>query len=626
MASTTLENGLSDSINSLICKIDNALGNAHTIQMQNYNEQTSNMTQSCFNQSPPHSVEVLGEPAAFEEVAYGGYEHQSSVSSKTSTITSKSTVWDVQDKDISSYLEKLEHMKSLEAQDDRISIVSNISSFSSLIEDEVSDISSGAINDVKCYSAPHVVFPYSKLEGSPFQLFNIDMLDRSTKYSHNFNSSKRQAAYYGEHPYSYGNSSHPCRPYSENPYLEKILSYIEIVIPGIKFNSAMVHKYETGKAFMPFHSDDEEEILDGSTIVTISFGASRFIEFKNKASGSIVCQKLDHGDVFVMDKQSQSHFMHSIPPDTNSDLTTRISITLRHISAPKDIAIDTYSLVSSVTATSPTTTVTSFLLNLQHEDNEHDNGDKSFSVPVPESGLADPPGYFLSSDESDQEYQPKLLDDIHPSRRVTLNTYESVIQVPKQLEHALFISSSMFRNIDTDRLSSKDITASKLFYPGADAVRMLENIKSDPKFTSIQKDSISKVFILTGSNNIDNIYLKKNNASVNKSVADIKRLLEFLKSSLPSATINIINILPRKSVDRCHIISHLNSNIEVFCKTQARINYIDTYSNYMFSNSDGSRRNNFFMPGGYYGNDNVHLNAIGVVRLGKHLKFLAHQN
>ena len=621
-------NGLSDSLYSLICKIDNALIGASSLQPRNFDDHALNMAQPCSSKSLLHSAEVPSEPAAFEEVAYMEHENKSSASSETS-ITTKSTIWEVNDNDVSSYLEKLEHVRSHVELEDKTSdhhpIVSNCSRSSSLVEDDFSEISSDIIQNVKYHYEP-VLFPYSKIEGSPFQLFNVDMLDSSTLYSHCFNSSKRHAAYYGEYPYTYGNSFHPPKPFSENPYLQKILSYAEIVIPGIKFNSAMVHKYENGKACMPFHSDDEEEIIDGSTIVTISFGESRFIEFKNKTSGSIICQKLKHGDVFVMDKSSQSHYLHSIPPDTNVDLKTRISVTLRYVSAPKDMTvIDTYSLVSSATTLSPTTTVTSFLLDLQHEENE--DMSPPISVPVPEPWLAGPSRDLSNQVRSHQKTQPKLLDNIHPSRRGTCNpSNEPVMQGPKQLDHALFISSSMFRNIDMDRLTTKDLKASKLFYPGADAARMLENIKNDSKFTSLQKSTITKVFILTGSNNIDNIYLNRNNISSDKSFADIRRLLEFLKSSLPFAIINVLNILPRKSVDRCNIINNLNTNIELFCKKQGRLNYINTYSNFMFSNSDGSRRNSFFMPGGYHGSDNVHLNAMGVVRLGRHLKFLAHQN
>ena len=47
------------------------------------------------------------------------------------------------------------------------------------------------------------------------------------------------------------------------------------------------------------------------------------------------------------------------------------------------------------------------------------------------------------------------------------------------------------------------------------------------------------------------------------------------------------------------------------------------FENLMFSNRDGSRPNEFFKEDGYFVDD-VHLNVKGIVRLGKFLKFLAH--
>ena len=65
---------------------------------------------------------------------------------------------------------------------------------------------------------------------------------------------------------------------------------------------------------------------DNSKIITISFGETRFMEFKNIETGSIFNQKLVHGDVMIMEKASQSLFTHSIPKDCDNSLKTRISV------------------------------------------------------------------------------------------------------------------------------------------------------------------------------------------------------------------------------------------------------------------------------------------------------------
>ena len=477
---------------------------------------------------------------------------------------------------------------------------------------EFSDISSNLINNL---DEPSPVFPFTMLKGSPFHLFDVEELDRATEYSQFFSNSKRHAAYYGEHPYSYGKTSHPAKPFSENQYLQKIASYIQIVIPGVCFNSAMVHKYHDGHSFMPHHADNEEEIVDGSSIVTISLGETRFIEFKNALSGSKVSQKLTHGDVFVMSKSTQSYFTHSIPPDQKTLLKPRLSVTFRLISAPD--SNNRYSPISPVSELSPTTTVTDFLMDLTER--ERPEGYVGDVTPIL------PPIPSISHKAPEILPRPKLLDNIHPSRLKSSSAGHPINpSEPKPPEKVLYISSSMFRNIDPDRLSSKDQEASKLFYPGADAARMLLNVKKDQYFGNIDKNDITKIFILTGSNDIDNIH--RNNLPIGNSISDITELIRFLGSSCPNANINVLNILPRQSYTRCQIINAINSEIKNFCDQSEQFTFIDTYENFMFSNHDGSRRNKFFMPPGRFGPDNVHLNAVGVVRLGKHLKYLAHQN
>ena len=98
----------------------------------------------------------------------------------------------------------------------------------------------------------------------------------------------------------------------------------------------------------------------------------------------------------------------------------------------------------------------------------------------------------------------------------------------------------------------------------------------------------------------------------------------FLHAALPEASINVVNILPRRTRGCCDVVNAINTNIELLCKRLERLHYIDTFANNMFSNKDGSRRNEFFKPGRYFGDDDVHLNSLGIVRLGKYLKFLAH--
>ena len=142
--------------------------------------------------------------------------------------------------------------------------------------------------------------------------------------------------------------------------------------------------------------------------------------------------------------------------------------------------------------------------------------------------------------------------------------------------------------------------------------------------------------MLCGTNDIDNILSvqRNNHSDVNidyayfdehkfgKSLNDIKNLVDFIHSWSINAQINMLNILPRASIHRNKVINGINQYLINICNQGSFLKYIDTESNlYLFSSNDGFRKAMFFKS---IGTDNVHLNKSGVIRLGKHLKYLLH--
>ena len=86
-----------------------------------------------------------------------------------------------------------------------------------------------------------------------------------------------------------------------------------------------------------------------------------------------------------------------------------------------------------------------------------------------------------------------------------------------------------------------------------------------------------------------------------------------------NATIHTINLFSRDT-KRCNdIVSRLNEHILDISNTYSRMTFIDTQTNFMFSDRTGHRRKEFFY-------DAVHLNNNGIVRLCKHLKYISHNN
>ena len=206
----------------------------------------------------------------------------------------------------------------------------------------------------------------------------------------------------------------------------------------------------------------------------------------------------------------------------------------------------------------------------------------------------------------------------------------------KQCVDTLFISSSMFRHLKDTELRSSEHSSKVLFYPGATAGGILKRLKDDTSFQKVIPNDIKRIFLLCGSNDVDQILqLPRNlNNSVNisfsnfsgqryeKTLVEMEHLTNYLMSVFKCAELNVMNILPRASYVRNCIINDLNGFLGNLCFKQG-YKFIDTeLDRYLFSNRQGYRRCDFFHVSG---SDNIHLNSAGVIKLGKLLKFLMHR-
>ena len=546
--------------------------------------------------------------------------------------------------------------------------------------------------------------PYDKFEGSPFHLFSTTELDRST--TNYVDLRNRSVAYYGKVPYTYGSIHHKPRDFNENAYLMKILSYIEIVIPGIRYNSAMVHRYLDGEAFIPHHSDDESCIDHVSDIITISLGDTRDLEFSNKSDKTITHVTLNHGDVLTMSRNSQNFYSHSIPIMPCKSL--RLSITLRQI---HELNVQPVSLsVSPSVSENSVSTVTAFLNDLTDRNpgenvyNENEVPTASVLTSPLNQGTQTLPWTFNEAQTGMQQFQPYVfpalpppplnsqfswqrpgwqppytplaseppprinshqhynsgdnLSHIHNTRSgwqppeqnerppPTMTHNLPDVQFPASQIHptrqnirpnpsqnqakpasdVVFISSSMFADLDPVKLSSREITAHLFYYPGADAFRMKNKLLGDERFQQLsRRGNVTKIFLLTGTNNVDAICQKRQ--SLQEGCTHITNIINYIHSVFCNAQINVLSILPRVRNDRIKVIEKLNEHIQVFCTRNSSKSFcfIDTYGNRMFVTRDGVRRTELFKSTYQNDFDNVHMNSYGVIKVGRHLKYLAHQ-
>ena len=433
--------------------------------------------------------------------------------------------------------------------------------------------------------------PVELVDDKPFSKFCLDTLLRELNFTHCFQN--RKAIYYGQFPYHYNGGKHEARDIPLGSYLESICSYLDVLFPDYEYNSVLINFYANGQDYIPLHSDTEDCIEDDSYIVTVSLGATRTLMFQEVSTGhDIVSTDLQHGDVSIMSRRSQDYFKHEIVPDSLCSYS-RISLTFRLIKPQVPQRHDS----------------TSQRMDDITDDGMFDNSSSDC-------------GYVPYREHT---YLSASLNPHHTAGKPNKQNYhasQAFATIPPGQSHqdieTIYISSSLFRELDASKLSSSDQRAKVFFYPGANSHQMANRLLQDSEFQSINKKSVKQVFLLTGTNYVDSV--SSGSLPLSTAIDGIDEICSKLWTLCVNAQLNVINILPRADNRKNNIVNKLNDAIIEICKTQG-LNFIDTeYNVRLFSNNYGARRSFYFKRGF----DNVHLNRAGITRLGKHLKYLAH--
>lgn len=139
----------------------------------------------------------------------------------------------------------------------------------------------------------------------------------------------RKVAWYGNQAFSYTYSGTTKVALMWTKELLELKSLVE-KLSGTTFNSCLLNLYHNGKEGMAYHSDDEEALGKNTTIASLSFGAVRKFLFKHKVSRQTVPVVLENGSLLVMKGETQTHWMHRLPPAAKIT-APRINLTFRTI-------------------------------------------------------------------------------------------------------------------------------------------------------------------------------------------------------------------------------------------------------------------------------------------------------
>ncbi len=140
---------------------------------------------------------------------------------------------------------------------------------------------------------------------------------------------KRKVAWYGERPfeYTYSNTTKTALPWTNELLLLKTMVEKEV---GESFNSCLLNLYHDGNEGMAWHSDGEMDLKKNGAIASLSFGAERKFCFKHKKTKETVSLILQHGSLLVMKGETQTYWLHRLPPTKKID-QPRVNLTFRTI-------------------------------------------------------------------------------------------------------------------------------------------------------------------------------------------------------------------------------------------------------------------------------------------------------
>ena len=140
---------------------------------------------------------------------------------------------------------------------------------------------------------------------------------------------KRKVAWYGDENFEYTYSNSTKKALKWTPELLELKKLTE-EITGEQFNSCLLNLYHDGNEGMAYHSDGEKGLKKNGAIASLSFGAERKFSFKHKFTKEKVELVLANGSLLVMKDQTQSFWLHRLPP-TKKIFTPRINLTFRMI-------------------------------------------------------------------------------------------------------------------------------------------------------------------------------------------------------------------------------------------------------------------------------------------------------
>ncbi|CAB4865632.1 unannotated protein [freshwater metagenome] len=142
----------------------------------------------------------------------------------------------------------------------------------------------------------------------------------------------RLVAWVASPPIAYRYAGMTLEAHAFTPLLLELKKRVE-VIAGAQFNSVLLNLYHTGADSNGWHADDEFEFGIDPIIASLSLGATRRFDLRNRETKETIKTNLASGDLVVMSGECQREWIHQVPKQLKV-LEPRINLTFRMVQKP----------------------------------------------------------------------------------------------------------------------------------------------------------------------------------------------------------------------------------------------------------------------------------------------------
>ena len=132
-------------------------------------------------------------------------------------------------------------------------------------------------------------------------------------------------------PYRYAGKLNPALEFTDD--LRTLMRIVEHVT-GFRYNSCLANLYRNGDDYIGWHSDATSGLVPASSIASMSLGAPRWFNIRNKTGIPYTSFRIrtGHGSMVIMGTNMQDRYDHSISAERGA-LHPRINLTFRCIRA-----------------------------------------------------------------------------------------------------------------------------------------------------------------------------------------------------------------------------------------------------------------------------------------------------